>query len=361
MSRVHPWLTVVFAALLIPACLLTRLQLTLQPATALFLLGWALQSIIWATLLYQFGIPGSWDAFRNASWRLVPVALMTLVFVFIFGLKSGVMIAVAGIGILEFHYRKGDWKAGRSSLFTWAYLAAGIQIAIYYSAVIVSLRPCSKYDATFARFDTFMMFGGTVVGLSRLASALYVPAELVYYSIGGVMGATILFLCLSGDRRAAFQMCGAIVSAYYLSLVIFFALPAQGPFVSASLPAQLFTAGVQRASLANASSLYHHSRWMTPGLGYYVAFPSLHMAQPLIAAWFLRRWRRVSLIVLGYCILLVPAILILRWHYAIDVVGGIVVAAVAVLSVSSCNDLVDRRRCGAVSASEDYALRGCGA
>jgi hypothetical protein len=35
------------------------------------------------------------------------------------------------------------------------------------------------------------------------------------------MGAAILFLCLAGDKRAAFQMGGAILIAYYVSLAVF--------------------------------------------------------------------------------------------------------------------------------------------
>src|SRR5665811_1639699 len=88
-------------------------------------------------------------------------------------------------------------------------------------------------------------------------------------------------------------------------------------------------------SLVNASALYHHATRITPPLGYYVAFPSVHVAQPLIAAWFLRKWRRASMIVAGYCGLLVPAIIILQWHYVIDIIAGLAVAALAVWLATS--------------------------
>ena len=336
-GHLHYWLTLAFAALLIPACLMTHLRVSVPPGLGAFLLGWVVQSIVWAAVLYQLAIRGSWDPFRRNRWRVVPALSMAGILVFIFGLKAGAIVAIAGLATLEFYYRKGKWKVIAIALLPWAYLAFGIQLALYFSSVIVSLRPCTQYDAALGRFDALLLFGLTVPGLSRAATPLYIPAEIVYYGIGGVMGAAILFLCLSGDRKTAFQMCGAILTAYYLSLVVFLALPAQGPFIAAGLPPQMFTAGVQRASLANALALYHHSGWMTPSLGYYVAFPSLHIAQPLIAAWFLRRWRRVSLIVFSYCAVLAPAIVILQWHYIVDILGGLVVAGLAVWTVSGAS------------------------
>jgi membrane-associated phospholipid phosphatase len=132
----------------------------------------------------------------------------------------------------------------------------------------------------------------------------------------------------------AFQFSGAILTAYFLSLVIFTILPAQGPFIDASLPPNTITASIQHSSLNNATILYHHRGWIDPPRAYYVAFPSMHLAQPLIAAWFLRRWRGVSAIVCAFCALLAVAIVILRWHYLVDIVGGLVVAVLAVWIVS---------------------------
>jgi hypothetical protein len=218
-------------------------------------------------------------------------------------------------------------------LLPWIYLVAGIKIAAYFSSVIVSLRPCTEYDSFFSRIDAFLLHGGSVIQFSNATAALYAPAEFLYYRMFGVMGTGIFFLCLDGDPRAALQMSGSIVTAYYLSLILFYFFPAQGPFITAGLPPQLMTAHMESNSLTNATALFHHTRWITPHTDYYVAFPSLHIAQPLIAVWFLRRWRAVSALVFGYCVLLTPAILILRWHYVADILGGLVVAVLAVVFV----------------------------
>jgi hypothetical protein len=48
----------------------------------------------------------------------------------------------------------------------------------------------------------------------------------------------------------------------------------------------------------------------------------MHIAQPIIAAWSLRRWPRASALAFAYCALLVPCILILEWHYFVDILSG---------------------------------------
>jgi hypothetical protein len=256
----------------------------------------------------------------------------------IFGLTKGIVSFVIAFATAEFCFRRGDWKKVVGAILPWLYLAVGIDAALFFSSVIVTLRPCTEYDAALSHLDSLLLLGNSVVQMSAQCAPLYIPAEYVYYSIGGTMGAAILFLCLAGDMRAAFRMSGAILTAYYLSLVIFFIFPAQGPFVAVSLPLNLITASIQRMSLANATFLYHHNGWLDPPRAYYVAFPSLHMAQPLIAAWFLRRWRVVSAILVAYCVLLAGAIVVLRWHYVVDIIGGLAVAALAIAIVSATSD-----------------------
>lgn len=333
MSKLHYWLTAALAVLLIPVCHATKLRFEMPNYLTGFLLGWALQSIIWAGLLYQFGVRGAFSELRE-NWRRFLVALFIPVLLLsLFGLRTAGLVCIVGLVILEFYYRGGSWTSVASALIPWAYLAAGIQLAFIYNSAIVSVRPFNLYDTLFLRLDA--MAGISVVSISHAASAFYVPAEAVYYAIGGVMGAALLFLCLAGDRRAALQMSGAIVTAYYLSLGIFYLWPSHGPYSLAptGFPPQMITEMVQRASYANAAALYHHRVWMPPALGYFIAFPSMHVAQPFIAGWFLRRWRRVSMLIFGYCGLLVPAIVVLQWHYFVDIVAGLMIAALAILMV----------------------------
>ena len=52
-------------------------------------------------------------------------------------------------------------------------------------------------------------------------------------------------------------------------------------------------------------------------------FPSMHVAHAAIAMWFCRRWTRISKLLLIYNVVLVPVILLLEWHYLVDILGGI--------------------------------------
>jgi hypothetical protein len=336
MSKLHYWLTVALVVLLFPTCYATRLRFEIPSYLPGFLISWILQSIIWAGLLYQFGVPGAWRELRKNWQRFIVAIAIPLLLVPIFGLRSGTLVCAVGVVILEFYYRRGSWASASAALVPWAYLAFGIQMAFIYNSAIVSVRSFNLYDPFFQRLDA-LIFGISVAKISHAASRFYAPAEMVYYAMGGVMGAALLFLCLAGDRRAAFRMAGAIVTAYYVSLLVFWAWPSNGPYSlnPTNFPDSMITGSAQSASYFNAAALYHHKNWESPALGYFVAFPSLHVAQPLIAGWFLSRWRRVSLLIFGYCGLLVPAIIVLQWHYLVDIVGGLVIAALAIGLVSS--------------------------
>ena len=63
---------------------------------------------------------------------------------------------------------------------------------------------------------------------------------------------------------------------------------------------------------------------------YFISFPALHITIPLIVAWFLRKWKILSMIMVAYTALLVPAILILEWHYFADILGGVAIAGLAI-------------------------------
>jgi len=67
----------------------------------------------------------------------------------------------------------------------------------------------------------------------------------------------------------------------------------------------------------------------------------MHIAQPVIALWYLRKFKRIIPLLIAYDILLIASILILNWHYFVDILGGIVVAAVAVLLVGETFKLDD--------------------
>jgi hypothetical protein len=56
----------------------------------------------------------------------------------------------------------------------------------------------------------------------------------------------------------------------------------------------------------------------------------MHIVQPFIVMWFLRRWKRMVLCLALYDLLLMAAILLLEMHYVIDLIAAVPVAAIAI-------------------------------
>jgi PAP2 superfamily len=330
-TKLHFVLSLLALLLLIPACLQTHIRPDNPRVLLAFILGWVVQSVAWAGVLYQLGMRGSWRALAT-HWQRFLITLAIPLFVLpIFGVGlQGFLLCLVGIVLAEFHFRGGRWRAALGALAPCLYLIFNLQVTLAWNTAIVSVRHFNLYDGFFQRMD-WTLLHLSVQNLAHGASAFYTPAEALYYCMPGVMGASIFFLCLAGDRTAAFNLAGSIAVAYYISLILFFFVPASGPFSldPIHLPASLSTASIQYASKFNARALFHHRAWIKPVYGYFVAFPSMHIVQPLLAGWFLRRWKRVAGLVFLYCALLMPSILILEWHYATDIVGGILVAILA--------------------------------
>jgi hypothetical protein len=96
-------------------------------------------------------------------------------------------------------------------------------------------------------------------------------------------------------------------------------------------PHWLKTYDFQRTFIANAKFMSSPYKSLSKvNTDYFIAFPSLHIALPIIVAWFMRRWKRIVLCLVVYDIVLIPAILLLEWHYVIDLLGGIAVAVIAI-------------------------------
>jgi L-lactate permease len=110
-----------------------------------------------------------------------------------------------------------------------------------------------------------------------------------------------------------------------------------GPFYTCqdhftSFPRMLDTYEIQQSAILKAKLLAtSYKQFNHVDTDYFIAFPCMHIAQPLVVLWFLRRWKKMKIFLLVYDIVLIPAILLLEWHYFADLVGGAIVAVVAIL------------------------------
>jgi membrane-associated phospholipid phosphatase len=63
---------------------------------------------------------------------------------------------------------------------------------------------------------------------------------------------------------------------------------------------------------------------------YYIGFPSMHVAMPVIALWYIRQQKQLFGVLIVFDLLIVLGVLLLEWHYFLDILGGIAVAVAAI-------------------------------
>jgi membrane-associated phospholipid phosphatase len=69
----------------------------------------------------------------------------------------------------------------------------------------------------------------------------------------------------------------------------------------------------------------------------------MHLTQPLIALWFLRQSKRMLIALAIYDVVLCVAIVLLEWHYLVDLISGAIVAAVAIWLVAPAGKIPEER------------------
>jgi hypothetical protein len=131
------------------------------------------------------------------------------------------------------------------------------------------------------------------------------------------------------------QFAGTLLMSYYLALAIFYLWPSQGPYYLcpahfSRFPASLQCYHLQKALIQHALALWQHQPIPRISTDYFIALPCMHVVQPLIVLWFLRRFKRMAVALAAYDLALVAAILMLEQHYVIDILVGLPVAALAI-------------------------------
>ncbi len=147
-------------------------------------------------------------------------------------------------------------------------------------------------------------------------STLMHAAYLSYYPI---LAAAPLGLWFSGRRRESRAAVLAMMTAFFACYSIFFCFPVAGPRYSFAI--------AHNAATAVPLAVFSR-RLLEMGSAWGTAFPSSHVAAALVAAVFAwRGWRRLGAPLLVAALLLTLATVYCQFHYAIDALFGIVVAA----------------------------------
>jgi hypothetical protein len=223
------------------------------------------------------------------------------------------------------------------------YMFVGLALVFVYNQIVVVLRFHQAHDVLFDRMDSFVLFGQTVSGVAHSAirtwpNWLFELFDQAYVLMMPQVGTGLVITALSHGRKRAFQYVSAVITAYYLALLLFWIWPSFSPFYKCAnhfsvFPQNLETYAGQTNLFNYLQVLAHHGRIDVIRTGYYIAFPCMHIAQPVILLCFLREWKRLFVGLLAYDLFLMISIVLLEFHYVTDLAGGVAVALVTVFVV----------------------------
>jgi hypothetical protein len=365
----HYWASALLALAMVPLLRTLNLPVSFDwiHLGSAFWLVLSAQSIFVATVLYVIGAASV--AFsplllriKRDKTRIASALIFFLVLLWESTWLKALVLTVDAIAVLELRERlkpASRRTAALSVLIPATYLFAGFVLVFAYNDIIVSVRFYGSTDAAFNAMDRWLLGGMSVSDLShwavrRFPVSFFHLLEFIYFGMFPQIGAALILSAVYSGKKRALQFVGTILTAYYLALILFLLWPSQGPYYLcpthfSDFPASLKAYAVQKASIANSQALWNHLRIHQISTDYYIAFPCMHIAQPLVVMWFLRPWKRMVAALAAYDLLLLGAIVLLEWHYLVDILGGVLVAGVAILAVDG-RDLLQTS--GMVKAEE---------
>ncbi len=306
------------------------------------------QSVFVAALLCLIGLP--WQAvlrplierYQREPVRIVLLLLYLAALGWALTWLTAVVVTIDTVAIIEFRERAPHKPrpSAAAVLLPALYLVAGFLLVSAYNVIIVSVHFGFAYDAVFNAMDRWILHGWSVSDLSHWAVRTFpLPffqfLEFIYFGMFPQIGAAIILVTLYDGKNQGLQFVGTILTAYYLTLGLFYLWPSHGPYYLcpghfSRFPDTLVIYSIQNILIKDALALWNHVPIQRISTDYFIAFPCMHIAQPVIVAWFLRRWKRMLIVLCAYDALLIVSILLLEWHYLVDIIGGILVAGIAI-------------------------------
>ncbi len=182
------------------------------------------------------------------------------------------------------------------------------------------------YDEVLVRIDHLLFAAHPTVWMERFTNtwltALFQIAYLSYYGMP-IAVATALFI---RDKQGEFETAAfTIILCFYLSYVGYLLFPAKGPrFTLDYLQTTDLQSGPVTLWIRRTLDLLEHNKTD--------AFPSGHTAVALVSLFYAWRYRQKALFrVLAPAVAaLIASTVYLRYHYVIDVIAGMLLAALTI-------------------------------
>jgi PAP2 superfamily len=349
----HYWISLLLCLTVVPVLRSQNLPLrfdwiTLSIAYWIFL---AAQSIFVAAVLCLIGfsreqvLDPCLARYRENPFRVVLLLVYFAILVWATTWMKALVLTVDAVAVLELldrqkARRRGPLSVAGTILVPAAYLFFGFLMVLAYNCAIVSVRYNFATDPALAAIDRWLLHGHSISELTHWALRVlplnfFRGMEFIYFGMFPQIGATLILVALCDGKARALQFVGTILMSYYLALTIFYIWPAQGPYSLcpghfSRFPASLQSYNIQSTLIPHAVALWNHQPIRRISTDYFIAFPCMHIVQPIIVLWFLRRWKRMVIALAAYDLLLIVAVLMLEMHYVIDIIVGLLVAALAI-------------------------------
>lgn len=188
------------------------------------------------------------------------------------------------------------------------------------SVLIGSVRE-ARYDALLADWDHKLWRSYPTVWLERVQFPWLTEGLQIIYSLFVPVVLAVAVILWVRNREDARSYAFLLTLGFLASYALYFVVPARGP--------RIFLDGLQTQPLMGL--------WLfgllRNGLDllespHYDCFPSGHVEMAILAWWTARRISsRLSAIYLSYTVLIVLATVYLRYHYTVDLLAGVVAAA----------------------------------
>lgn len=238
-------------------------------------------------------------------------------------------------------YRRAVVETGTT---VFAFLLVSYVFTVFKASLFVGSAP---QDDLLFEWERYLWGVPSHRRIAEWASAhpgIVALSDAAYYRLFEHMTAVSVFLLGLGRSGVRQRYFSALVVCYLLGGVAYHVVPSWGPafFERATFSfldeQPLITSHFRRILLGNTLAVQRGDLQVMPSYEFLAAMPSLHIAHECVMLYYSRS--SIVALVLGSCFTLVTlaAVLVLGWHYPVDIVGGGLLAMVAISVVEKVGE-----------------------
>ena len=203
------------------------------------------------------------------------------------------------------------------TLAVWTLIGPLVQIA--------ARSPAPLVDAALGDMDRQMFQTVTVVVWMHHFPRLVMASQVVYHMLWPFALVALFLPTLCGHARDVRRYLLAGTISLFVCLSLFALWPAVGPWTVEAYPPGKLQAQIGPYLWALKAQVVPSG----PELQEIVAFPSFHTVLAILSAAALWRIRKLRAVSTGLCVAICISTVTTGWHYVIDVIAGVAVAALS--------------------------------